>query len=144
MASGQGRTRRSDHHEGTATGSARRVEAEPKTAPVRSADGRLDADRDADGQTTGGPSVQLLTNSHQQRDAKRGGGVIPRPSCCSMGISDAEQFLGAGVGARVTQLRHGPCLDLADALAGEVEVLAHVLEGAGLAAVEAEAQAQDL
>ena len=45
---------------------------------------------------------------------------------------------------RVAQLRHGPGLDLADALTGEVEVLAHLFEGAGLAPVEAEAQLQDL
>ena len=44
----------------------------------------------------------------------------------------------------VTQLGHRPSLDLADALTGEVEVLAHLLERAGLAAVEAEAEAEDL
>src|SRR5204863_186006 len=42
------------------------------------------------------------------------------------------------------QLRHRPGLDLADALTGEVEVLADLLEGAGLAAVESETQLEDL
>src|SRR5271169_2494422 len=42
------------------------------------------------------------------------------------------------------ELAHRARLDLADALAREVEVLADLLEGARLAAVEAEAQAQDL
>ena len=44
---------------------------------------------------------------------------------------------------RVPQLRHRPGLDLADALAGETEVLGHLLERALAATVEAEAQAQD-
>src|SRR2546426_5407268 len=46
--------------------------------------------------------------------------------------SDGEEVAGAGVARRVAQLRHGPGLDLADALPGQVEVLAHLLEGAGL------------
>src|SRR5207245_6148619 len=45
--------------------------------------------------------------------------------------------------ARVAQLGQGPALDLADALAGEVEVLPHLRQGAGLALVEAEAQIED-
>ena len=44
----------------------------------------------------------------------------------------------------MAQLRHGPSLDLADPLPGEVEVLPDLFEGAGLAAVEAEAELQDL
>src|SRR4029077_10551469 len=58
--------------------------------------------------------------------------------------SDGEEVARARVARRVAQLRHRPCLDLADPLTGEVEVLAHLFEGAGLAAVEAEAQLQDL
>src|SRR5579875_1444641 len=58
--------------------------------------------------------------------------------------SDAEQVAGPGVGGRVAQLRHGPGLDLADALPGEVEHLAHLLEGAGLPPVQSEAEAEDL
>src|SRR5438309_10027895 len=58
--------------------------------------------------------------------------------------STGQQLAGAGVDRRVTQLRHGPHLDLADALPGEVEVLAHLVERAGLAPVEAVAQPEDL
>ena len=57
---------------------------------------------------------------------------------------DGEEVAGAGVARRVAQLRHGAGLDLADALTGEVEVLADLFEGAGLAPVEAEAQLEDL
>src|SRR5437588_6009932 len=57
---------------------------------------------------------------------------------------DGEEVARAGVARGVAQLRHGPGLDLADALAGQVEVLADLLERAGLAAVEAEAQLEDL
>src|SRR5207253_1673 len=57
---------------------------------------------------------------------------------------DGEEVAGAGVAARVAELRHGPGFDLADALPGEVEVFADLFEGAGLAAVEAEAEAEDL
>ncbi len=45
---------------------------------------------------------------------------------------------------RVTELRHRPRFDLTDALPGEVEVLADLLEGARLAAVKTESQAQYL
>jgi hypothetical protein len=44
----------------------------------------------------------------------------------------------------VTQFRHRFGLDLADPLSGELEVDAHLFEGAGLPAVEAETQRQDL
>src|SRR5699024_11003785 len=54
--------------------------------------------------------------------------------------SDRQQVSGAGVGGGVAQLRHGPRLDLTDALAGEVEVLPHLLERARFPAVEAETQ----
>ncbi len=55
-----------------------------------------------------------------------------------------EQVAGAGVGARVTQLRHRPGFDLTDAFPGEVEVLADLFERARLAAVETEPQREDL
>ncbi len=58
--------------------------------------------------------------------------------------SDREQVACPGIGGGVTQLGHRPRLNLADALTGQVEVLPDLLEGARLAAVEAEAQAQDL
>ena len=44
----------------------------------------------------------------------------------------------------MAELRHRSSLDLADALPGEVEVLADLFEGAGLATVEAEAELEDL
>ena len=44
----------------------------------------------------------------------------------------------------MAQLRHGPGLNLADALPGQVEVLAHLFQRPGFAPVQAEAQAQDL
>lgn len=58
--------------------------------------------------------------------------------------SDAEEVAGAGVAAGVTQLRHGAGLDLADALTGEVEVLADLFESARFTTVETEAKLQDL
>ena len=57
---------------------------------------------------------------------------------------DGQQVPCPGVRGRVAQLRHRPRLDLADALPGQVEVLAHLLERPGLAPVQPEAQAQDL
>src|SRR5438067_4603256 len=67
------------------------------------------------------------------------GGARERERC-----SDGEEVPGAGVARGVAQLRHGPGLDLADALAGEVEVLPDLFERAGLAPVEPEAEPQDL
>src|SRR5690349_12888715 len=58
--------------------------------------------------------------------------------------SDREEVARAGVGGRVAELRHRARLDLADALAREVEELADLFEGSGFAAVEPEAQGQDL
>src|SRR5690606_15611487 len=74
-----------------------------------------------------------------------GGTRVDRPRAAADGaVSDSEQVAGAGVAARVTQLAHRPRLDLADALAGEVEVLADLLERARFAAIEAEAELEDL
>src|SRR5215217_7062866 len=58
--------------------------------------------------------------------------------------SNSQEVAGAGVGAGVAQFAHRTGLDLADALTGEVEVLADFLERAGLAAVEPEPQREDL
>ena len=44
----------------------------------------------------------------------------------------------------MTQLAQRLGLDLADTLTGYVELLADLLEGAGMAVLDAEAQAQDL
>ncbi len=44
----------------------------------------------------------------------------------------------------MTKLRHRPGLDLADALPGEVEVLADLFERAGLSPIEPEPQGEDL
>jgi hypothetical protein len=59
-------------------------------------------------------------------------------------VSDGQEVPGAGIGGRVTELRHRPCLDLTDALAGEVEVLTDLFERPRLAPVESEAEPQDL
>ncbi len=58
--------------------------------------------------------------------------------------SAGEELPGAPVRRGVTQLGHGPRLDLTDPFPGQAEVLAHLVEGPGLTPVEAEAQAQDL
>src|SRR5688572_15494284 len=60
------------------------------------------------------------------------------------GWSDGEQVACAGIAARVAELAHRPGLDLADPLACEVEVLADLFECARLAAVESEAELEDL
>ena len=52
--------------------------------------------------------------------------------------SNSKEVAGAGVGAGVSEFRHGPCFDLANALTGEVEVLANLFEGARLATIETE------
>ena len=70
-------------------------------------------------------------------------GVGP-PRQRSADRSDGQQVAAPALEAGWRSLRHRPGLDLADPLAGEVEGVAHLLEGAGLAAVEAVAQAQDL
>src|SRR5437588_10371837 len=72
--------------------------------------------------------------------------LLPRDERGRAGGSElnGEEVAGAGVARRVPELRHGPGLDLADALAGEVEVLAHLFESAGLTPVEAESQPEDL
>src|SRR3954469_20058736 len=62
----------------------------------------------------------------------------------TLGWSDGEEGAGAGVARRVAQLAHRPGLDLADPLTGQVEVLADLLERPRLAAVEAEAQGEDV
>ena len=58
--------------------------------------------------------------------------------------SDGQEVARAGVRRGMPQLGHGPRLDLTDPLAGQVEVLAHLLERPRLAAIEAEAQPEDL
>src|SRR5688572_6240808 len=58
--------------------------------------------------------------------------------------SDCEEVACAGVGRGVPELRHRPGLDLADALAREVEELTHLFERSGLTPIQAEAQGQDL
>src|SRR4051812_3787423 len=58
------------------------------------------------------------------------------------GSAGGQKLAGVGGVGRMTKLRHGPDLDLPDALTGEVEVLAHLVERARLAAVEPEPQAQ--
>src|SRR5439155_1283179 len=51
--------------------------------------------------------------------------------------------LERGRGLRATQVLERVALDLADPLAGEVELLAHLVQRAGAAVVEAEAHAHD-
>src|SRR5437899_5805421 len=78
-----------------------------------------------------GTASERFTPSYTRRVARKVG-------------SARQELAGADVDRRVPKLRHGPGLDLADALTGELERLAHLFERAGLAAVETEAQAQDL
>ncbi len=58
--------------------------------------------------------------------------------------SAGEEVAGPTLNRRVAKLRHGPGLDLADPLPGQMEHLADLVEGAGLAPVQAEAQPEDL
>jgi hypothetical protein len=44
----------------------------------------------------------------------------------------------------MAQFGHGPRLDLTDALTGQIEVLAHFLEGAGLTPIQSETEPKDL
>src|SRR3954454_19220034 len=60
------------------------------------------------------------------------------------GGSAGDELAEVGFDARAAELRHRLRLDLADPLPREAEALADLLEGAGLAAVEAEAEPQDL
>ena len=63
---------------------------------------------------------------------------------CSVGallVEEGAQVFAAG---RVAQLAQGLGFDLADTLAGDVELLAHFLEGVVGVHVDAEAHAQDL
>src|SRR3546814_19173854 len=71
-------------------------------------------------------------------------GDSPQAAEGGRGRLHSQKVACAGVAARVAELRHGTGFDLADALAGEVEVLPDLFEGAGLATVEAEAQLKDL
>jgi hypothetical protein len=66
-------------------------------------------------------------------------GPVRRLARASVLRSVGEVLPYSTVDRRVAQLGHGFGLDLADALTGEVEVLTHLLEGAGLASVEPEA-----
>jgi hypothetical protein len=50
-----------------------------------------------------------------------------------------QQVASAGIRRRVPQLRHGPYLDLSNALARQVEALADLCQCPRLTAVEAEA-----
>src|SRR4051794_9816227 len=70
-------------------------------------------------------------------DISRPGGRPP----ASAAVEVVAQLLAA---QRVAQLGQGLRLDLADALAGDAELLADLLERAGLAVVEAEAEPDDL
>ena len=56
-------------------------------------------------------------------------------------IQEIPQFLAA---AGVAELAQGLGFDLADAFTGDVELLADLLQRAGAAILQAEAQAQDL
>ena len=58
--------------------------------------------------------------------------------------SDRQQVVGTGVRGWVTELGHGPSLDLSNSLTSQVEVLAHFLEGTRLTPVESESESKDL
>ena len=57
--------------------------------------------------------------------------------------SSVQEVLELLRARRMTQLAQRLGLDLADTLTGYVELLADLLEGAGMAVLDAEAQAQD-
>ncbi len=61
-----------------------------------------------------------------------------------IGRLDREQVASACVGRGVTQLRHGSGFNLTNALPGQIEVLTHLFQGAGLAPVKSEAKSEDL
>ncbi len=88
-----------------ATGTPEHVAASPRATPAPSWPRSSPAERP--GRSAPGPNATVPA------------ALRPAPSN-SVGLrrcgSDAEQVLRAGVGARVTQLRHGTRLDLADAL----------------------------
>ena len=69
-------------------------------------------------------------------------GPAKRPGAgCRVSVQELPQPLRVAVGVElVERLR----LDLADALAGDAEALADLLQRAGLLAAEAEAELQDL
>ena len=94
--------------------------------------------RACDARRTASPRHRARGPSHRAR-----GQAVRAPVAARDG-SDGEEVAGAGVGGRVPQLRHGPCLDLADPLAGQVEVLPDLLEGPGFTAVQPEPELQDL
>ena len=75
-----------------------------------------------------------LTSSLRAADAKR------RTEVASAG----EERPGAHLHRRVAEAGEGPGLDLADPLPAQVDQLADLVGGAGLAAVEAEAQREDV
>src|SRR5215468_4769413 len=97
-------------------------------------------------------TTPALPASSQSRSLRRRQMNARRPghagrAFCLLGTgerSDRQQVAGSRIGARVAKFRHRPGLDLADALPSEVEVFTDFLERAGLAAIEPEAQGEDL
>src|SRR5580704_16883785 len=57
--------------------------------------------------------------------------------------SAGKQLACPPVGRRVAQLRHGPSLDLPNALPGQAEMLPDFVQGPGFAPIEPEAQPED-
>ena len=129
------------------TGRARRVAQRSASLLMKSPGERPDArlrlaqttsGDDADGNQDG-QDKQLLHGADPRR--------VPQAwltQRLGAGGSDGEEVPGAGVRGRVAKLGHRPRLDLTDALPGQVEVLADLLERPGLTSVQPEAQAQDL
>ena len=84
----------------------------------------------------GGPTVLGFGAELRRRAATREGAAITTTK-----FDSGEGRLPVGRG--VPKLRHGPSLDLADALPGQAEMLADLIERAALPPVKAEAQPQD-
>lgn len=83
-------------------------------------------------------SLDAWLHSERRRlGAGDGRGVVGQAEVAEGELAD-QQVTSAGIRRRVPQLRQGPYLDLADALARQVEALADLFQCPGFTVVEAE------
>ena len=84
-------------------------------------------------------AIHTITSFGCPRPAfERSTGLLP--AAPALALHEALQLLAAG---RVAELAQGLGLDLTDALAGDVELLPHLLQGVVAAVADPEAEAQD-